>query len=208
MFGRTASNLHAACGVVIVIRNAQIMKTKILHLTAAIASWQKERPHPATYRGCKLAKYEILRRKTPPAAARNTAGRTIASKLVNPSTSYAAALRNNTQQQQRHQGQPTQAKDNAGDQHQTTKSTQQATREQAKDVIIPLYKNTEDGKISLSSGQSVRANDVNSSSLNNMFKVAAIVQQIMTELNGAVTEEQKIVVITRTVFNLVKDNGR
>jgi hypothetical protein len=127
---------------------------------------------------------------------------------VNPSTSYAAALRNNTQQQQRHQGQPTQAKDAAGDQHQTTTFAAQATREQAKDVITPLHKNTEDRNASLSSGQSVRANDVNSSSLNNMFKVAAIVQQIMTELNGAVTEEQKIVVITRIVLNVMKDNGR
>jgi hypothetical protein len=40
-------------------------------------------------------------------------------------------------------------------------------------------------------GQSVQANKVDSSPLN-MFKVAAIVQQIMTELAGAVTEEQKI----------------
>ena len=39
-----------------------------------------------------------------------------------------------------------------------------------------------------------------------MFKVAAIVQQIMTELNGAVTEEQKIVAITRIVLNLMKEN--
>jgi len=39
-----------------------------------------------------------------------------------------------------------------------------------------------------------------------MFKVGAIVQQIMTELNVAVTEEQKIVVITRIIFNLLKTN--
>jgi uncharacterized coiled-coil protein SlyX len=41
-----------------------------------------------------------------------------------------------------------------------------------------------------------------------MFKVARIVQQIMTELNGAVTEEQKIVAITKLVLNLMKENGR
>jgi hypothetical protein len=47
MFGRTASNLRAACGVEegIAIRNAQKRKTKTLHLTAATASWQKERDH-------------------------------------------------------------------------------------------------------------------------------------------------------------------
>jgi hypothetical protein len=45
MFGRTSRNLRAACGVdVIAIRNAQKMKTKILHLDAVIASWQ-ERDH-------------------------------------------------------------------------------------------------------------------------------------------------------------------
>jgi uncharacterized coiled-coil protein SlyX len=41
-----------------------------------------------------------------------------------------------------------------------------------------------------------------------MFQVAGIVQQIMTELSGAVTEEQKIVAITKLVLNLMKENGR
>jgi hypothetical protein len=59
---------------------------------------------------------------------------------------------------------------------------------------------------SYKTGQSVQAKDVNSS-LNDMFKVAAIVQQNMTELSGAVTEEQKIVAITRIIFNLMKTNG-
>jgi hypothetical protein len=40
-----------------------------------------------------------------------------------------------------------------------------------------------------------------------MFKVATIVQQIMTELNGAVSEEGKTVVITKIVINLMKQNG-
>jgi len=39
-----------------------------------------------------------------------------------------------------------------------------------------------------------------------MFKVAAIVQQNMTKINGAVTEKQKIVAITTIVFNLSKTN--
>jgi len=41
-----------------------------------------------------------------------------------------------------------------------------------------------------------------------MFKVATIVQHVMAELNGAVTEEQKIVAITRIVLNLMNENGR
>jgi hypothetical protein len=57
-------------------------------------------------------------------------------------------------------------------------------------------------------GQLVQAPPVNSSSLDNMFKVATVVQQIMTELNGAVSEENKIVAITKTVLNLMNQNGR
>jgi hypothetical protein len=54
-------------------------------------------------------------------------------------------------------------------------------------------------------GQSVQASSLTTSSLDDMFKVAAIVQQIMTELNGAVSEESKII---KTVLNLMKQNGR
>jgi hypothetical protein len=55
-------------------------------------------------------------------------------------------------------------------------------------------------------GQSVQTSSATTSSLD-MFKVAAIVQQIMTELNGAVSEENKIVAITKIVLNLMKQNG-
>jgi hypothetical protein len=54
----------------------------------------------------------------------------------------------------------------------------------------------------------VQATSVKSSSLDDMFKVASAVQQIMTELNDAVSEEEKIVVITKIVLNLMKINGR
>jgi hypothetical protein len=43
--------------------------------------------------------------------------------------------------------------------------------------------------------------------LENKFKVATAVQHIKTELNGAVSEESKIVVITKIVLNLMKQNG-
>ena len=158
-----------------------------------------ERPHPANYRGCKLAKEEMLRRKSPPAPPKNVTGRTITSRLTNPSKSYAAALMINTQQS--HPGQPTQTKDASGDQQQ-----QQATHKEAKTPNPTQHKDTETRNASPSSGQSVQANTINNS-LNDMFKVATIVQQIMTELNGAVTEEQKIVAITKIVLNLMKENG-
>jgi uncharacterized tellurite resistance protein B-like protein len=40
-----------------------------------------------------------------------------------------------------------------------------------------------------------------------MFKVATLVQQIMTELSGAVSEEDKIVAITKIVLKIMKHDG-
>ena len=162
-----------------------------------------ERPYPANYRGCKLAKEEMLRRKTPPAPSKNMAGRTITSRLATPSTSYAAALMNNPQQQ-RPPGQPDESQEASRYQQPAPQSTAQTTRKGVTAQNTPLHKDVEDRNASHKSGQSV---NTNSSTLNDMFKVATIVQQIMTELNGAVTEEQKIVVITRIVLNLMKGNG-
>jgi hypothetical protein len=39
-----------------------------------------------------------------------------------------------------------------------------------------------------------------------MYKVFTVVQQIMTELNDAVSELDKIFAITNIVFNLMKQN--
>jgi hypothetical protein len=47
--------------------------------------------------------------------------------------------------------------------------------------------------------QSVQASDVNSLPLDNMFSVVTVVQQNTTEFNNTVSEEAKIVVITKTV---------
>jgi hypothetical protein len=40
-----------------------------------------------------------------------------------------------------------------------------------------------------------------------MMQVVTVVQQIMTKFSGAVSEEDKIVVITKIVLNLMKQNG-
>jgi hypothetical protein len=40
-----------------------------------------------------------------------------------------------------------------------------------------------------------------------MLRVVTAVQQIMTEFNGAVSEEDKIVAITKIVLNLMKQDG-
>jgi hypothetical protein len=41
------------------------------------------------------------------------------------------------------------------------------------------------------SGQSVQAPSLTTSSLDDMFKVETVVQQIMTQLNGTVSDEEK-----------------
>jgi hypothetical protein len=43
--------------------------------------------------------------------------------------------------------------------------------------------------------------------MDNMFRVIYIVQQIVTELSGAVSEEGKIVTITKIVLKLMKENS-
>jgi hypothetical protein len=56
-------------------------------------------------------------------------------------------------------------------------------------------------------GQSVRAPIVSNQPLSNMLRVVTAVQKIMTEYNGAVSEEDKIVAITKIVLNLLKQDG-
>jgi hypothetical protein len=56
-------------------------------------------------------------------------------------------------------------------------------------------------------GLPVQASNISSVSLDNMFRIATVVQQIMTEFSGAVSEEEKIVAITKIVFNLLNKYG-
>ena len=55
-------------------------------------------------------------------------------------------------------------------------------------------------------GHSVQPPHANSQLLDNMLRVVTVVQQIMTEFNGAVSED-KIMAITKIVLNLMKQNG-
>jgi hypothetical protein len=98
--------------------------------------------------------------------------------------SYAAALRNTTQPQPRQVAEPA-----------------PAGVEQSR-VPPPAHQ-----RLQQQTGQSVQADNVNSASLNNMFRVASVVQQIMTGLNEAVSEEKKIVAITKIVLTIRNNNG-
>jgi hypothetical protein len=41
-----------------------------------------------------------------------------------------------------------------------------------------------------------------------MLIALTVVQQMMTDLKGAVSEEAKVFTITKTVINLMKENGK
>jgi hypothetical protein len=48
---------------------------------------------------------------------------------------------------------------------------------------------------------------VNCNAMDDMFVAFTIVQQIMTGLSSAVSEEEKLSIITKSVFSLRKRNG-
>jgi hypothetical protein len=107
------------------------------------------------------------------------------SNRISPGVCFAAALQGSPEQQQQPQANqdPVTSPPVAGMKHIPAPTMQQET------------------------GQSVKAPNVNSQSLDNMLTVVTVVQQIMTEFNGAVSEENKIVAITKIVLNLMKQNG-
>jgi hypothetical protein len=128
-----------------------------------------ERPHPFSYRGCRHAKEESLRRKNQRSLNKGTSGRTFSSNYVTPGQSFAGALRSNPGQQppmrQAQEAQGTAAEPMRG----PTSAAQQAKP----------------------AGQSVQTSNVNRTSLDDMFKVATVMQQTMTDLSGAVQKKEK-----------------
>jgi hypothetical protein len=71
----------------------------------------------------------------------------------------------------------------------------------------PAKQNIRAPGLQQTTGQSVQAPLLNSQSLDNMLRVVTSVQQIMTEVNGAMSEEEKIVAITKIVLKLMNKNG-
>jgi hypothetical protein len=111
----------------------------------------------------------------------------LSSRLTNLGVSFAEALRANKQQQQ------------------TSHHVPQAANSRVAEMgtPAPVMENQQHKE----SGQSAQASNVSSASLNNMFRVASVVQQIMTGLSDAVSEEEKIVAITKIVLQLMNSNG-
>jgi hypothetical protein len=143
-----------------------------------------EKVHPANYRDCKHAKEKLQKRKAQK-TFKTTTGRVFSSHRITPGVSFAAALRGSAEQQQQTQA------------NQVPVSSPPAAG--IKDIPTPALQHE--------TGQSVQAPNVNSQPLDNMLRVVTVVRQIMTEFNGAVSEEDKIVAITYIVLNLMKQNG-
>jgi hypothetical protein len=124
-----------------------------------------EEPHPANYRGCRHAKEELQKKKSQ-RSLKPTAGRVFSSKLIIPGVSFAAALQGSTTQGQRP----------------LTRQLPVAVPSEAMKLSVPAPVQEQE------TGQSVRAPIVNSQPLDNMLRVATVVEQIMTEFNGAMSE--------------------
>jgi hypothetical protein len=56
-------------------------------------------------------------------------------------------------------------------------------------------------------GQLVQPPHESSQSFDNMLKVATVVQQIMAEVSGALSEASKIAAITKILLKLMKQNS-
>jgi hypothetical protein len=129
-----------------------------------------------------------MQRRKSQRTPRTTTGRVFSSNLSTPHMSFAAALRGAREEQQQPQILQVAV---AG----------HATMEPRVSAALPQHEQQ-------TTGQSVRAPNVKNLSLNKTFKaVVTVVQQIMTELNGAVLEEAKLLAITKIVLNLMEQNG-
>jgi hypothetical protein len=114
-----------------------------------------------------------------------TTTRRVFSNLTTPGVSFAAALRGSTTQQQQPQARQVPGTNPPAG----VKLSTPASGHQQK------------------AGQSVQALTVDSQPLDNVLRVVTAVQQIMTEFNGVVSKEEKIVAITKIVSNLMKQDG-
>jgi hypothetical protein len=143
-----------------------------------------EKAHPANYRVCRHPKEELQNSKSQ-GTPKATTGRVFSSNVTTPGISFAAAVRGSTAQEQRPQALqiPVADPSSAGRPNVPSPEQQQET------------------------DQSVRAAIVNSEPLDSMVRVVILVQQIMTDFNGAVSDKDKIVVITKIVLNLMNQNG-
>jgi hypothetical protein len=115
-----------------------------------------EKAYPSNYRGCRHAKEEEQRKKSP----KITTGRVFSPTLTTPGVSFAAALHDRTEDQQQPPA------------RQVAVAAPGAVEPR---VSAPLPQQSQQP-----TGHSVRARNVNSEPLDNMLRVVTVVQHIMT----------------------------
>jgi hypothetical protein len=126
-----------------------------------------------------------MQKKKSQRTPRTTTERMFSSNLTTPGMSFAAALRVKTEERQ---------------QPQTHQVAGSATMEPRFPLALPQHEQQ-------TTGQSVWATNVNSLPLYKMLSVVVtVVQQIMTEFNGAVLVEVKIVVIKKNCLKSYGEN--
>jgi hypothetical protein len=144
-----------------------------------------EKPHPSTYRGCSHAKEEMRWKKIPRTPKPST-GRAFSSKYTTSSMSFAEALQSKADQtQQSH--------------------LSQAAAAATVTVIQPRVQTSSKWQ---QAGQSAPAHILNSSPLDNMVRVVTVVQQFITEYNGAVSKEAKIQALSKIILTLLEQNDK
>jgi hypothetical protein len=137
-----------------------------------------EAAHPANYRGCKHAKEELIKKRKSQGPPK-PAGRVLSSRPVQANVTFAAALRGHTAEQ----------------------------KQQVAAVVTSNPQPEPANTRQTETGQSVPAHTINSETAD-MVKIITVVQQIMTELNCAVSEEGNILAIIKIVFNLMNRNDQ
>jgi hypothetical protein len=172
---QTANNLPAACGAeaVACTRNDPRKEIHIPLQHAETVGWRKKK-HLMTqnFRGCRQAKEEM--RKKSQTTPRTTTKLEFSSNLTTPGMFFAAVLQR---------------------QRQTHQVASPATMDLK--VLAAICQHEQQ-----KCGQSIRASNVNNLSLEEMLNiVVTVVQQIMTDYNGAELEEDKILVIKNCLIS-------
>jgi hypothetical protein len=139
-----------------------------------------EAAHPANYRGCSYVKDEM--RKKFQGNRKTTTTRMFSSNFTTPTVSFAAALQGISEQDKRYN--LCQEEVPVTNKHEGTKKEQMHETD-----------------------QSVRAPTVSSLPLDNMYKVATVVQQSMTEFSNAEREEATTMDVVKLVSFIMKQNG-
>jgi hypothetical protein len=162
--GQTVANLPVVCGAgaAICTKCPEKENTSSTPVCCNCQLVEGERPHPANYRGCRHAKEDMQRKKLQ-RALKPTTGRVFSTNPVTPGVSFAAALRGDASQDQRPLT------------RQLPVAVPPAARKSS--VTAPVQ--------GQETGQSVQSPNVSSHPSDNMLKVVTVVQQIMTEVSGA-----------------------